>query len=265
MKSVIITGGAGGMGRAVALKLAQNGYFVYSLDIRKNEQELDNICQVEMDVCKQESIDNAFKFISTKTDSVDAIIHFAGIILMNSLVEISEEDFLKIFNINFFGVYRVNKTFLPFILKNKGKIIITTSELASIKIIPFNSIYSITKKALDAYAEGLRMELALLGIKVITLRPGAVATDMITTSNNTLDKMVSNTTLYKNYTANFKKIVDGEQSKTIPASKIGDLVLKIMNKKHIKYVYTKNASLKLKCLNLVPAKTQIKIYKFLLK
>lgn len=265
MKRVVITGGASGMGRAVALKLAENGYFVYSCDIKKNAEEKENICQLEMDVCKQASVSAAFEKISAETDSLEAIINFAGIIMMNSLVEISEEDFTKIFDVNFFGAYRVNKTFLPLVLKNKGKIIITTSELAPNRIIPFNSIYSISKKALDAYAEGLRMELGILGVPVITLRPGAVSTEMIGSSNNAVDKMVNGTVLYKNNTAKFKKIVDSEQGTAIPASKIANLVLKMLNRKRVKYVYTKNASLKLKLLNVVPTGMQVKIYKTLLK
>lgn len=264
-KTVLITGAGSGMGRAVALKLAQNGYFVYSCDVVKNSKEEENICQIEMDVTKQESINSAFKTISSETDSLDAIIHFAGIIMMNSLVEISEEDYLKIFDVNFFGAYRVNKTFLPLVLNNKGKIVITTSELAPNKIIPFNAIYSISKKALDAYAEGLRMELGLLGIKVITLRPGAVATDLINHSNSALNKLVNETKLYKNNTGKFQKIVDSEQGSAIPATKIADLVLKILNKKKPKYIYTINASKKLKLLNLVPTGMQVKLYKQLLK
>ena len=99
--------------------------------------------------------------------------------MMNSLIEISEEDFVKIFNINVFGAYRTNKTFFPLVKNGNGKIIITTSELAPNKILPFNAIYSITKKSLDAYAQGLTMELGLLDIPVVTIRPGAVKTNII--------------------------------------------------------------------------------------
>lgn len=266
MKKVVVTGAAGGMGRAVAEKLANNGYFVYACDIRKNLNDHENICQLQVDVRSQESIDAAFAKISAETDFLDAIINFAGIIMMNSLVEISEEDYIKIFDVNVFGAYRINKTFLPLVLKNKGKIIVTTSELASDKVIPFNSIYSISKKALDAYAEGLRMELALLGVPVITLRPGAVSTNMLSLSDNAVDSMISDTVLYDSNTKKFKKIVASQQGKAIPATKIAEIVLKILRKKRVKkYVYTKNASIKLKLLNLVPDRFQVKIYKTLLK
>lgn len=265
MKSVVITGGAGGIGRATALKLAENGYNVFSCDIKTNEEEIENITQVIMDVTNMDSVKMAYEFISQKTDKLDAVINFAGIIMMNSLIEISEEDFIKIFNINVFGAYRVNKTFFPMVQRGKGRIIITTSELAPNKILPFNAIYAVSKKSLDAYAQGLTMELGFLDIPVITLRPGAVETPILKDSSKEMEDLNNNTKLYKNTITKFKHIVDNEQGGAIPASKIADLVLKILNKKKPKHIYTKNASKKLKLLNVVPTKLQMKIFKRILK
>jgi len=265
MKYVLITGGASGMGRACAVKLANSGYHVFSCDIKKNSTDLENITKLLVDVTDIHSIKNAYSFISSQTDALDAVINFAGIIMMNSLIEISEEDFIKIFNVNVFGTYRINKTFFPLVQNANGKIIITTSELASNKILPFNAIYSITKKALDAYAQGLTMELGLLNIPVITLRPGAVETPIIKDSSKEMEELNSNTTLYKNTISKFKHIVDSEQGGAISADKIADLVLKILNKKNPKHIYVKNTSKKLKLLNLCSTKLQLKILKMILK
>lgn len=265
MKFALITGAANGMGRATAIKLAQNGYYVFSCDIQKNLEEIENIQQIIVDVINIKSNENAFKIVNKKTNKLDAVIHFAGIIMMNSLIEISEEDFTKIFNINVFGVFRVNKIFFPLIQEGKGKIIITTSELAPNKILPFNAIYSISKKSLDAYAQGLTMELGLLDIPVITIRPGAVETNILNASNSEMNALNTNTTLYKNTVTKFKNIVDKEQGKAIPPIKIADLVFKILNKKRPKHIYSKNVSKKLKLLNILPTKLQLKVYKTILK
>lgn len=265
MNYVLITGGANGMGRATAIKLAQNGYHVFSCDIKINPEEVENITQLQVDVTDMKSIQNAFEFVSSKTDNLCGVINFAGIIMMNSLIEISEEDFIKIFNLNVFGVYRVNKAFFPLVQKGQGRIIITTSELAPNKILPFNAIYAISKKALDAYAQGLAMELGLLNIPVITLRPGAVETQILKDSSKEMEELNAKTLLYKNTMPKFKHIVDKEQGGSIPPSKIADLVLKILNKKKPKFIYKKNVSKKLKLLNLIPAKLQLKIYKMILK
>ena len=264
MKNVVITGGASGMGRATALMLAENGYNVFSCDIKKAEEK-ENICQLIVDVTDMESVKNAYEIISSKADSLDAVINFAGIIMMNSLIEIEEETFIKIFNVNLFGTYRVNKVFFPLIQKARGKIIITTSELASNKILPFNAIYSISKKSLDAYAQGLTMELGLLGIDVVTLRPGAVETPILVDSNKEMQELNDNAMLYKNTITKFKHIVDKQQGGAISPDKIARLVLKILNKKKPKHVYAKNASAKLKLLSIVPTKMQLKIFKMILK
>lgn len=265
MKYALITGGASGMGRATALKLASNGYYVFSCDIKKCEENIDNIQQIILDVRDLSSIEKAYAEVCQETDRLDAIINFAGIIMMNSLVEITEEDFVKIFDINVFGVYRINKVFFPLVKKGNGKVIITTSELAGNKILPFNAIYSISKKSLDAYAQGLTMELGLLGIPVITIRPGAVETPILSDSTKEMEALDSNTEYYKNTISKFRHIVDKEQGGTIKPEKIADLVYKVLSKKKTKHIYSKNASVKLKLLNLVPAKAQIKLFNMILK
>ena len=265
MKNVVITGGASGMGRATALKLAKNGYNVLSLDIKETSEQVANITQLKVDVTNMQSVQNAFDYVSSKTDKLDAVINFAGIIMMNSLIEISEEDFVKIFNITVFGAYRVNKVFFPLVKNGNGKIIITTSELVSNKILPFNAIYSISKKALDAYSQGLTMELGLLGIPVVTIRPGAVQTPILKDSNKEMQELNDNTQLYKNTITKFKTIVDKEQGSAISPEKIASLVYKILNRKKPKHVYSKNISKKLKLLNMISTKTQVKIFKAMLK
>ena len=265
MKYALITGGASGMGRATATHLAKNGYMVFSCDINTNMEEVENIVQIKTDVTSMDSVENACETVLKYTNKLDAVINFAGIILMNSLIEISEEEFVKIFNINLFGAYRVNKVFFPLVKNANGKIIITTSELAENKILPFNAIYAISKKALDAYAQGLTMELGLLNIPVITLRPGAVKTPIINSSSKQMEQLNDNTVLYKNTISKFKHIVDKEHGKGIEPELIGKKVLKILNRKKPKHIYKKNISVKLKLLNLLPTKTQIKLLKFILK
>lgn len=265
MKYALVTGGASGMGRATAIELANNGFIVFSCDITTSPEEKENIIQIKTDVTSTKSITQAYTQILQHTNKLDAVINFAGIILMDSLIEISEEEFTNIFNVNLFGVYRINKVFFPLVKNAKGKIIITTSELVENKVLPFNAIYAISKKALDAYAQGLTAELGLLNIPVITLRPGAVDTPIITSSNEQMNKLNDNTLFYKDTIPKFRHIVDKEHNKGIPPEKIAKMVLKILNKKNPKLIYKKNISTKLKLLNILPTKTQIKLLKLILK
>ena len=103
------------------------------------------------------------------------------------------------------------------------------------------------------------MELGLLDIPVITLRPGAVSTPIINSSSEQMNNLNANTVLYKNTIPKFKSFVDKEHDKGISPEKIANKVLKILNKKNPKAIYKKNISFKLKLLNCLPTKTQIKL------
>lgn len=261
MKNILITGSNGGMGKATTKLLKEKGFNIFCLDLC-DEQTDENF--VKTDLTDIKSVENAFEIISKKIEKLDAIIHFGGIYKLNSLVEIDEQDFVKIFNVNLFGIYRVNKIFLP-LLKEKSRIIITSSELAPLDPLPFTGLYGITKSSIEKYAYSLRMELQLLGIDVVILRPGAVNTSLLNVSQNEIDKFCENTKLYKYNSKKFKTITEKVETKKISTQKIANLVLKILNKKRPKFVYNINRNFGLRLLNALPQKWQTKIIKKILK
>ena len=99
MKYVVLTGVSGGMGFATAKKLIENGYYVFGLDIKQPEKEIDHLEFIKTNLRDQGSVEKAFKKISKNEVKLDAIISMAGIYDINSLIEMSEEDFIKIFDI----------------------------------------------------------------------------------------------------------------------------------------------------------------------
>ena len=263
MKYVVVTGAYGGMGRATARRLTELGYTVFALDKKVGDRE-ENLIPIECDLREEESVKKACEQVRAVTDELYAVVHFAGIYMLDSLVEIAEQDFTKIFDINLFGVYRVNKAFLP-LLKEGSRIIITTSELAPLQPLPFTGIYAISKSALDKYAYSLRMEVQLLGIKVSVLRPGAVKTDMLGVSTTALDRFCEDTQIYKCNAARFKKIVDSVESKNIPPERIAEKTAKILGRKRPKFVYSVNRNFLLRLLGILPGRTQTWIIKKILK
>jgi short-subunit dehydrogenase len=171
---------------------------------------------------------------------------------------------MKIFNVNYFGVYRINKIFLP-LLNDKSKIIITSSELAPLDPLPFTGLYGITKSTLEKYAYSLRMELNLLGHKVIVIRPGAVKTSLLNDSTISIDRFIDKTILYKDTSTRFKKIVDSVESKNIDPMKIAKITYKALTKKRPKFIYNINRNFLLKVLNILPDRLQVSIIGRLLK
>ena len=254
MKYVLITGAYGGMGKAATQAFKNAGYFVFALDKKVGEAE-ENVLPIETDVTSEESVKSAFEKVKSQTDELFAILHFAGIYTLDSLVEIDEKMFSLAFEVNVFGVYRVNKIFLP-LVKQGGRVLITTSELAPLDPLPFTGLYAITKSALDKYAYSLRMELQLLGVSVIVLRPGAVKTDMLGVSTAALDKFCEKTQLYACNAKRFKSIVESVEARNVPPEKIAKKALKAVQKKKPKYVYKLNRNPLLLLLNILPQRMQ---------
>ena len=263
MQSILITGAGGGMGRKTAELLLKQGFRIFALDIRPMEAK-ENLIPIVADLTVPESVERAVEAVRGYTDSLHAIIHFAGIYAMDSFAEIPYADFKKAFNINVFGAFLVNRAFLPLLHKG-SRILITTSELAPLAPLPFTGLYAVTKSALDGYAYSLAMELQLLGISVSVLRAGAVDTGMLDVSTAALERFVEKTELYSCNANRFKKIVDSVESKKIPPEKIARKAEKIISKKHPRFIYTINRNPLLLLLNVLPKGLQLRIIKMILK
>ena len=265
MKTVLITGVLGGMGKATAKHLIDNGYQVIGIDSKAQSQiEGLPITYYQVDLTKTEEINKVYERVSEKIDSIYAIVHFAGVYQMDSLVEIQEQEFIRIFDINVFSIYRINKIFLQ-LLKKGSRIIMTSSELAPLDPLPFTGVYAITKSTIEKYAYSLKMELQLLGIDVSVIRPGAVKTGLLNQSISSMDKLCEKTKLYKDNTNKFSKIVNSVESKNIPPIKIAKKVKKVLNAKKPKYVYSINRNFLLKLLNAMPKRFQLWVIKKLLQ
>ena len=263
MKHIVITGAYGGMGYAASKALAEQGFTIFALDKNVREPE-PNILPIETDVTDPESVSRAFLAVEAQTKKIYAIVHFAGIYRLDSLVEISEERFTEIFNVNLFGAYRINKAFLPLLGKG-SRILLTTSELAPLSPLPFTGVYAITKTALERYADSLRMELQLLGIDVAVIRPGAVKTDLLTVSTGELDRFCRNTRVYTYNAARFKRIVDRTEAKNVPPEAIANTAVRALTARRPKYVYNLNRNPLLRLLNALPARWQTAVIGRILK
>ena len=250
-KTVVLTGASGGMGTAVRKLLEEKGNCVWSLDIAE--------CivprYIRTDITSAESVEAAARQIASESGKIDAVVHAAGIYDMNSLVEMPEEEFLRIFNVNLFGMYRVNKAFLP-LLNPNSHIIMVSSELAPLDPLPFNGIYGITKSAIEKYAYSLRMELQLLGHKVSVIRPGAVKTSLLDVSQKRIEDFCNSTELYKNTSRRFLKLVNRIETANVAPEKVASKILRTLEAKRPRYVYNINRSPLLLVFNVLPQHMQ---------
>lgn len=132
-----------------------------------------------MDVTDAASVEEARAAVAASADGLDAVVNFAGILVVGSVAEIDEEQLRRILDVNVLGTFRVNRALLPLLLRRKGRIVNVSSETGVQRAAPFNGPYAISKHAVEAYSDALRRELMLLGIPVIKIQPGPFRTGMV--------------------------------------------------------------------------------------
>ena len=250
--TVVLTGASGGMGRAVRSLLEKEGCCVWALDI---SGDADDKNYIRTDITDESSVQAAADHVASVSGNVDAVVHLAGIYDMNSLVEMPEEDFLRIFNVNLFGMYRVNKAFVP-LLNPASRIVMVSSELAPLDPLPFTGIYAITKSSIEKYAYSLRMELQLLGHSVSVVRPGAVKTPLLDVSQKRIEAFCDNTELYKDTSRRFLSIVNRVETANVEPERLAATVLRALEARRPRYVYKLNRSPLLLMMNMLPQRLQ---------
>ncbi|MCR5760784.1 MAG: SDR family oxidoreductase [Sphaerochaetaceae bacterium] len=173
---VLVTGASSGIGKATALLFAERGYHVYALSRRAEEKTQTvgdgSITGLAADVTKPQTLEKAFSQIK----ELNIVIHCAGLGVSGSAECTPDKAARLQMDTNYFGVLNVNRFALPLLRKNSESLVLITSSVAGFIPIPFQSHYSSSKYALEAYGEALRMEAKPYGVRVCLVEPGDTKT-----------------------------------------------------------------------------------------
>lgn len=177
-KVVLITGGSSGIGKSIGEFLHHNGFVVYGTS-RNPERVLHSIFPlVTLDVRNSESIRVAVDNIIAASGRLDIVINNAGVGITGPLEEIPLEEIKNNFETNLFGPIEVMKAALPHMRAQKSGLIINITSIAGYMGLPYRSIYSASKGALELVTEALRMEVKSFGIHITNVAPGDFATNI---------------------------------------------------------------------------------------
>ena len=183
--NVLITGGTDGLGRACAVRLAQEGYRVFAAGrsaerraqltehARQNSLPLEAI---EMDVTSDASVERALEEIRAKAGGIDVLINNAGFGVYAVVEELAMDDIRRQFETNFFGVVRVTQRVLPEMRQRRSGRIIQMSSIAGKLAPPLFGAYSASKHAVEGLTDALRLEVYPFGIHVVLIEPGYIPT-----------------------------------------------------------------------------------------
>ncbi len=182
MKTLVISGGSSGIGKATASLFAERGWCVFELS-RHGKEQNDNvpstkgkIVHIYCDVCSEESTIAAIKEVLQQTDHIDVVISNAGFGISGPVEFTKIEEAERQMNVNFMGAVRFTQAVLPQLRKQQGGRIIYTSSVAAVLPVPYQSFYSASKAAVNALALALANEVREFGISVSVMMPGDVST-----------------------------------------------------------------------------------------
>jgi NAD(P)-dependent dehydrogenase (short-subunit alcohol dehydrogenase family) len=166
---VLVTGASSGIGKATAEHLHAAGYRVYGASRRTLPCA---IPWLTLDVTDDASVAGCIVTILRDETALDAVINCAGYGIAGAVEETSIEEARAQFETNFFGTLRVCRAVLPAMRAQHAGLIVNIGSLAGLVAIPFQSLYSASKFALEGLTEALRMEVKQFGIDVSLIEPG---------------------------------------------------------------------------------------------
>ena len=219
-KSVIVTGASSGIGKATVIKLIQSGYQVFGLarrydklvnlfsseSVSKENKKEDLYIPIEFDITKPETFNNVLDIIISTTaneNTVYGLVNNAGYVEPGAIEDISMNNLRSQFETNFFGLVGFTKKVLPLMMIRRneeggggggggGGRIVNVSSFAGLISLPLIGAYSATKFALEAVSDALRIEVWNKNIKIITINPGVIETDIYEVLKTRIDDLINN-------------------------------------------------------------------------
>ncbi len=212
-----ITGASTGFGRLLAEEVLKAGGKVVA-----TARKLDNVADLEkkypqtaqalsLDVTDARQVDSAVAQAFARFGRVDVLVNNAGYGVAGAIEEVSEAEFMPMFETNVFGLLRVTRAFLPHLRKQRSGHILNLSSIGGVVAGPGIGFYNATKFAVEGLSEALAAELAPLGIHVTIIEPGPFRTDFLGRSGVVAKTRISD---YDNTAGNMRKYFaenDGKQ------------------------------------------------------
>ena len=173
-KVVIITGGSSGIGLCTAAALRDRGCKVYELSRR--DSEVTGITHIKCDVTDEAQIAAAVGQVMAESGRIDILINNAGFGISGAVEFTDTTDVRRLFDVNFFGMVRMNRAVLPLMRRQGGGRIVNLSSVAAPVPIPFQTYYSAGKAAVNSYTMALSNEVKPFDISVCAVMPGDIKT-----------------------------------------------------------------------------------------
>lgn len=198
-KSIVIFGASQGIGEAIAHELSNYNCHIWLL--ARNRSKLSEICSyinqntdskafyTICDVTQKEQVENAVEEIMKNFNVIDIAILNAGVSGSEGFENFDSDAFKQIYNVNVYGILHALEFLIP-LMKSNGGVIAGVSSLADVRGFPGSAAYSSSKAAASHILEAAKFELMKFNIRVLTIKPGFVKTNMTDRNNFPMPFMI---------------------------------------------------------------------------
>lgn len=201
IKVALVTGATRGIGKEIALTLAENGFNV-ALNYRKESEELESLKkEIESknvkclavcgDVSNYEQVENFVKEIISEFGRIDVLVNNAGITKDILLMRMKKEDFESVIDVNLVGTFNVTKNVIPYMMKARNGKIVNISSVVGISGNAGQTNYSASKAGIIGFTKSLAKEVASRNINVNAVAPGFIQTDMTNVLKDEIKEEIS--------------------------------------------------------------------------
>jgi short-subunit dehydrogenase len=186
-RTAVITGAAAGIGRAIAVSLAQRGCHLALADIDEaglaetaglTRAYAVRVSRHRVDVADRIAVAEFPSLVSAEHPGVDVLVNNAGVAVGGTFEQVSDEDFEWLFEINFWGVVRMTRAFLPLLQASGDARVVNLSSVYGLIAPPEQAAYAASKFAVRGFSEALRHELEGSSVGVTVVHPGGIATSI---------------------------------------------------------------------------------------
>ena len=230
-KTVVITGGSSGIGRAAARALMNSGNRVYELS--RTGADSDGVTHITADVTDEASLRSAADEIVRREGRIDALICCAGFGISGAVEFTETEAAQRLMDVNFFGVVRTVIAFMPHLRESRGRVVLISS-IAGILPIPFQTYYSASKAAINAYAAALQNEVRPFGVSVCAVMPGDIRTGFTAAR----EKSQKGDELYNGRISRSVARMEKDETEGMSPDTAGAYIARIALKKRVKPYYS---------------------------
>lgn len=185
VQTAVVTGAGGGIGSAVASRLAADGFQVFAFDLAfredawQDDPNRDRIEPVVVDLGDHRAIKTAFAELGERIGSLDALVNCVGIMRRGDALAISDEDWLDTIRINTTGVFFTCREALPLLVKNETSSIANIASNWGLTPSKGHIAYSASKAAVVSLSKSLALDFGKQGVRVTAVCPGEILTPMV--------------------------------------------------------------------------------------